>query len=834
MILLSRMGYLRALILAGLLGLPQIANPQTPDLSPKGQEVFSRGLVAAQQQDWKLAIRYFLDAHKADPDAPQIWFNLGLASSKLPGYEFRAIAWFKAFLLASPNASNAAVIRSQITQLEVVFESRLNRLIDPLEAVAKSFVDLEATQINEYQPKDRKTVQKLYESSRGRLGGLLAALRLYLGDLKGAEKTRALFGIARGQTITYLLPKHFVRALGSAALYDDIARLREQKTTMEGATEGFSIIGAKDIIAIIPYALERGDTARAREMVGVYMGLPEYTLPVACKEYELGHIEEAKRLTSYRGPTVIDYASFRANCSGWWLNVGDRAGLLARGREGQVMIVRGRDDLPKFDETQLNEYFEAIKVSLGPKPGFITAIDIGNTGALGPPLTSLADLFESYRQMRGHTAEPRSDPMSPRRTGGLIGTPIVLGFLGIPKTGNTQSADLSPKAQEAFSRGLAAAQQQEWRVAIRDFLEAHKADPDAPQIWFNLGLASSQLPGRELRAIAWLKAYQEAVPNVPNAKALAELLAGLGARFEGNIGRLTEQLVPAARALSERSKTRVRTESDLARWKLYPGQFGDTLELPYATFLLVRDEASANAVTPRQKPTGIIEREGTIMDFYSHYTGAVSRAGKLEIAVAAAQASPATASTMVDEIVEYLLEQSRLDDAVRILRPFLDKKYTPTYYVSGSAVKIACKAREAGRTELVSQMFSAVKDEALTLKTGPYNYTSFALWLGQAEEIDRSHGLWGGSSYTREDVGKLPPHCRKVWWLKGERRAYLLDLATNGITIEIGVLRFDETRFKELTEAAKQIKDQDDSAAAMTKLLTVLANSAYAYRNINP
>jgi hypothetical protein len=53
------------------------------------------GLAAAQQQDWKLAIRYFLDAQKIDPDASQVWFNLGLASSKLPDHEFRAIAWFK-------------------------------------------------------------------------------------------------------------------------------------------------------------------------------------------------------------------------------------------------------------------------------------------------------------------------------------------------------------------------------------------------------------------------------------------------------------------------------------------------------------------------------------------------------------------------------------------------------------------------------------------------------------------------------------------------------------------------------------------------------------------
>lgn len=64
------------------------------------------GLAAAQQQDWKLAIRYFLDAQKIDPDASQVWFNLGLASSKLPDHEFRAIAWFKG--CADPSIADGA------------------------------------------------------------------------------------------------------------------------------------------------------------------------------------------------------------------------------------------------------------------------------------------------------------------------------------------------------------------------------------------------------------------------------------------------------------------------------------------------------------------------------------------------------------------------------------------------------------------------------------------------------------------------------------------------------------------------------------------------------
>jgi hypothetical protein len=107
-------------------------------LKDAAKEPLQKGLAAAQQQDWKLAIRYFLEAQKADPDAPQIWFNLGLASSKLPGYELRALAWFQAYLLAVPDAPKADAIRQQIATLEVAFESRMSKVIDALEAVVST------------------------------------------------------------------------------------------------------------------------------------------------------------------------------------------------------------------------------------------------------------------------------------------------------------------------------------------------------------------------------------------------------------------------------------------------------------------------------------------------------------------------------------------------------------------------------------------------------------------------------------------------------------------------------------------------------------------------
>lgn len=160
---------------------------QTAKLSPEGQAAFNFGLTAVRQQNWKIAIRYFLDAQKTDPNASQVWYNLGLACAKQPGYEFRAIAWFKAYLLANPNAPNASAIRAEIAQLEIIYESRLTALIDPLESVARALVAGQGTAA------DPLTL--------ARLGSMLAVMRLDLGDSSGAARTVTLFGVAPLYTV---------------------------------------------------------------------------------------------------------------------------------------------------------------------------------------------------------------------------------------------------------------------------------------------------------------------------------------------------------------------------------------------------------------------------------------------------------------------------------------------------------------------------------------------------------------------------------------------------------------------------------------------------------
>jgi tetratricopeptide (TPR) repeat protein len=149
-------------------------------LKDAAKEPLQKGLLAAQQQDWKLAIRYFLEAQKADTDAPRIWFNLGLASSKLPGYELRALAWFQAYLLAVPDGPNADAIRQQIATLEVAFESRMSKVIDAIEAVVSARLVAARRQAlveHSYSGLDLDTPIRNLASARAFLGDTSTAIR---------------------------------------------------------------------------------------------------------------------------------------------------------------------------------------------------------------------------------------------------------------------------------------------------------------------------------------------------------------------------------------------------------------------------------------------------------------------------------------------------------------------------------------------------------------------------------------------------------------------------------------------------------------------------------
>jgi hypothetical protein len=123
---------LACLVFALPISLEAQANVPAP-LPPAAQEALKKGIMAAKQQEWEIAIRSFQEARKTAPDAPEVFYDLGLAESKIPGRELRAIAWFGAYLSATTNASNASAVKDKIAELQIKNEGNNSRLIKKLQ-----------------------------------------------------------------------------------------------------------------------------------------------------------------------------------------------------------------------------------------------------------------------------------------------------------------------------------------------------------------------------------------------------------------------------------------------------------------------------------------------------------------------------------------------------------------------------------------------------------------------------------------------------------------------------------------------------------------------------
>ena len=147
-------------------------------------------------------------------------------------------------------------------------------------------------------------------------------------------------------------------------------------------------------------------------------------------------------------------------------------------------------------------------------------------------------------------------------------------------------AQLPPAAQEAFDKGVLAAQQQEWMIAIQNLEKARLSAPDAPIIYFNLGLAESKVAGRELRATAWFGAYLASNPNAPNASAVKDLIARLQIKNDGNTFRLIQSFQDAVYGTERQRVFNSQTDTVIDLWAStgnFAGalQYADSFQDPY-------------------------------------------------------------------------------------------------------------------------------------------------------------------------------------------------------------------------------------------------------------
>jgi hypothetical protein len=258
-------------------------------LPPAAQEALNKGIIAAKVPDYLLAIRYFEEARKLAPTAPLVVLNLGLAESKIPGRELRAIASFGAYLAAFPDAPNAAAVREQMDALDVKSQSNLSHLIKVAQDAAGQIPEnTQGTDIVKCRGRDnryifaewRDTQRMLYEVS------LLWASS---GDTARAQETAGLIKAAnwKGHALREVALAQ-ITAGDTAGASLTAARIRDKddRSTVQNAIVGAGaktkprsqvVVGVSDWLKISGASGSQGsllNTAPFPDLAGYLKSLP--------------------------------------------------------------------------------------------------------------------------------------------------------------------------------------------------------------------------------------------------------------------------------------------------------------------------------------------------------------------------------------------------------------------------------------------------------------------------------------------------------------------------------------------------------------------------------
>lgn len=139
------------------------------------------------------------------------------------------------------------------------------------------------------------------------------------------------------------------------------------------------------------------------------------------------------------------------------------------------------------------------------------------------------------------------------------------------------STSLPAAAQTAVKKGKSAHEQQDYLGAIGHFQEALRLAPNAPELYFYLGVEESKIPGRELRAIAWLGAYLSLRGDGPGAEKVKNTIGKLRDAHRTTLLAVLKDLERTARLAGPND--RGPSFRDLARKLAEIGDFTSALQL---------------------------------------------------------------------------------------------------------------------------------------------------------------------------------------------------------------------------------------------------------------
>jgi len=112
--------------------------PWLPGPDTQARQELKEGLQAAQEGRWPVAIGRFKAAHERSFVWPPALFNLGWSCDKAGGQPLRAAIWYRAYLAARPEASDAPAVRRRINALLADTEQAISRIMGMEEEVCRT------------------------------------------------------------------------------------------------------------------------------------------------------------------------------------------------------------------------------------------------------------------------------------------------------------------------------------------------------------------------------------------------------------------------------------------------------------------------------------------------------------------------------------------------------------------------------------------------------------------------------------------------------------------------------------------------------------------------
>jgi len=167
------------------------AQSSDPGLPSEAQQAMDKGIAAAKEQKWEEAIRYFSEARDIAPTSGHTLFNLALASDKITGRELIAIAWYKAYLAAAPDAANSSMVRTRIAELEALALEKIKKLNE----TAEKAIALHPNYM------ERREYFKLFAVAQALSNDIEGAMEIASGKSIGGYKNHVFTTVAKMQVL---------------------------------------------------------------------------------------------------------------------------------------------------------------------------------------------------------------------------------------------------------------------------------------------------------------------------------------------------------------------------------------------------------------------------------------------------------------------------------------------------------------------------------------------------------------------------------------------------------------------------------------------------------